>query len=218
MSEQLGLFTAARTTDPETSQVNRDAFVKKASQRDLILLTYEIEWRNYEATFGVWSRTDGGLTDEECGMRTPWKHDSGSTTRRCTQSASVIGSVVPNYANSDSSNRSDTRERVTPDSNSRSARLRRRDVNTLGVFLRKDWRNRAKCSSLPTSIFFPENAQSDRVWDRAREVCASCDVRVECLAFALSYEEPEDRWGMYAGMTPNERNLIRNERMKFRRE
>lgn len=57
----------------------------------------------------------------------------------------------------------------------------------------------------------------DRVWDRAREVCGSCTVRADCLAFALRYEELEDRWGMYAGLTPNERNLIRHERMKFRR-
>jgi hypothetical protein len=83
MSEQLGLFTAARNTDPATSQANRDAFVKKASQRDVILLTYEIEWRNYDATFGVWSRTDGGLTDEECGMKTPWNGSTMYVERVC---------------------------------------------------------------------------------------------------------------------------------------
>lgn len=79
---------------------------------------------------------------------------------------------------------------------------------------RSDWRDRSNCGDLPTSIFFPENAQSDKVWDRARAICSECEVRVECLAFALSYEELEDRWGMYAGLTPNERNLIRNERWK----
>lgn len=64
-------------------------------------------------------------------------------------------------------------------------------------------------------MFFPENAQSDRVWDRARTICGSCPVRSDCLEFALSYEDLEDRWGMYAGLTPNERNLIRNERRKY---
>jgi len=68
MSEQLGLFTAARNTDPATSQANRDAFVKKASQRDLILMTY--------------GRHDG-LTDEECGMNTPWKESTMYVERVC---------------------------------------------------------------------------------------------------------------------------------------
>ena len=66
MSEQPELFFAARNTDPETSQVNRDAFVKKASQRDLILRTYA---RQFETAFG---NNDRGLTDEEAGMKTPW--------------------------------------------------------------------------------------------------------------------------------------------------
>lgn len=67
------------------------------------------------------------------------------------------------------------------------------------------------------SVFFPDSTQSDRVWDHARSICAACEVRKECLEFALRYEELEDRWGMYAGLTPNERNVIRHERMKFRR-
>ena len=83
MSEQLGLFTAARNTDPETSQANRDAFRKKASQRDVILRTY------YESYLGgILSYSDGsdgqkGLTDEECGMATPWKESSMYDERVC---------------------------------------------------------------------------------------------------------------------------------------
>jgi len=74
MSEQLGLFTAARNTDPETSRANRDAFRKKASQRDLILHTYYRERLRYD---------DGGLTDEECGMKTPWKNSTMYVERVC---------------------------------------------------------------------------------------------------------------------------------------
>lgn len=68
MSEQLDLFTAARRTDPATSQANRDAFRKKASQRDVILRTY---YKN------------GELTDEECGMKTPWKESTMYVERVC---------------------------------------------------------------------------------------------------------------------------------------
>lgn len=52
----LPLFASARTTDPETSKANRDAFRAKASQRDVVLSTY--------------SNWPLGLTDEEAGMRT----------------------------------------------------------------------------------------------------------------------------------------------------
>lgn len=79
------------------------------------------------------------------------------------------------------------------------------------------WRDAANCVDLPTSMFFPENTQSDRVWDAARRVCSGCAVRLDCLEFALRYEELEDRWGMYAGLTPNERNLIRAQRARFPR-
>jgi len=67
--DELPLFVAARNTDPATSQVNRDAFVKKANQRDLILMTY--------------SRLAVGLTDEECGMNTGWKDSNMFDQRVC---------------------------------------------------------------------------------------------------------------------------------------
>lgn len=83
MSEQLDLFTAARRTDPATSQANRDAFRKKASQRDVILRTYYDERRKWDDSFETWTNTDGGLTDEECGMKTPWKESTMYVERVC---------------------------------------------------------------------------------------------------------------------------------------
>jgi hypothetical protein len=68
MSEQLGLFTAARRSDPATSQLNRDAFVKKGSQRDRLLWTYY---------------TNAGLTDEQAGMETQWKDTTMFDQRVC---------------------------------------------------------------------------------------------------------------------------------------
>jgi len=78
-----------------------------------------------------------------------------------------------------------------------------------------DWRKRASCVGEPTSVFFPENVQSDKRWDTPRGICEKCPVRSDCLKFVLQWEDQEDRWGMFAGLTPNERNLIRNERRKF---
>lgn len=67
--DELPLFVAARSSDPATSQVNRDAFLKKASQRDLILATY--------------FRVGSGLTDEECGLSTQWKDSNMFDHRVC---------------------------------------------------------------------------------------------------------------------------------------
>jgi hypothetical protein len=83
MSEQLGLFTAARNTDPATSQVNRDAFIKKTSQRDMILMTYK---RHYEDNLLCFpDGTDGaqGLTDEQAGMGTSWLNANMYEYRIC---------------------------------------------------------------------------------------------------------------------------------------
>lgn len=80
--------------------------------------------------------------------------------------------------------------------------------------LSENWQRRAVCVGVDPSIFFPVFAQSDRVWARARVMCAQCPVQPECLEFALQWQDLEDRWGMFAGFTPNERNLIRSERRK----
>jgi WhiB family redox-sensing transcriptional regulator len=82
------------------------------------------------------------------------------------------------------------------------------------VGLSKDWRRQAHCLGIKTAIFFPEFAQSDRAWQNARRICSRCPVRDECLRFALQWDELEDRWGMFAGLTPNERNLVRSQRRK----
>lgn len=80
----------------------------------------------------------------------------------------------------------------------------------------QDWRDQAVCVGVPSTVFFPEMPQMTTAWDVARRLCGSCPVREKCLEFALRYEDLEDRWGMYGGLTPNERNLIRNERRKWR--
>jgi len=43
-------------------------------------------------------------------------------------------------------------------------------------------------------------------------------VTKECLLFALQWEDLEDRWGMFGGLTPNERNLTRSARRKWQGE
>lgn len=40
---------------------------------------------------------------------------------------------------------------------------------------------------------------------RAKAICGSCLVRDECLAYALATELPYLRFGIWGGMTPEER-------------
>ena len=43
---------------------------------------------------------------------------------------------------------------------------------------RPDWQSRAQCRGMGTNVFFPSLGVSTAA---ARAVCASCEVRVECL-------------------------------------
>lgn len=50
-------------------------------------------------------------------------------------------------------------------------------------------------------MFFPEPGQAQAAKD-AKAICANCEVRAECLRFALSLPGP----GIYGGMTARERS------------
>ena len=71
---------------------------------------------------------------------------------------------------------------------------------------RLDWKERAACRDLDTSLFFPES-ESDA--DEAKKVCATCPVREACLEFALVTRQNDGIWG---GLTETERRRIRRRR------
>jgi len=68
---------AARNSDPATSKVNRDAFYKKMSQRDLILMTYH-HYKQHDFT-----EFANGMTDEEVGKHTTRMGESFFDLRIC---------------------------------------------------------------------------------------------------------------------------------------
>lgn len=84
----------------------------------------------------------------------------------------------------------------------------------LATELVADWRARAACSGYPNSLFFPVSEQDDRQIAQAKEVCASCPVAEECLAYAL---ETNQRSGIWAGTTEWERKSIRRKWLAERR-
>ena len=65
------------------------------------------------------------------------------------------------------------------------------------------WQERALCAQTDPEAFFPEKGGSTR---EAKKVCVSCDVRPECLEYALEHDE---RFGIWGGMSERERRRLK---------
>lgn len=65
------------------------------------------------------------------------------------------------------------------------------------------WQDRALCAQTDPEAFFPEKGGSTR---EAKKVCASCDVRSECLEYAL---ENDERFGIWGGLSERERRKLK---------
>jgi WhiB family redox-sensing transcriptional regulator len=69
------------------------------------------------------------------------------------------------------------------------------------------WRDRALCAEVDPELFFPETGESP---DPAKRVCRACEVRAECLDYALDRGE---RFGVWGGLSVGERlDLARQRR------
>ena len=65
------------------------------------------------------------------------------------------------------------------------------------------WQQHALCAQTDPEAFFPEKGGSTR---EAKAVCQSCQVREECLEYALANDE---RFGIWGGMSERERRRLR---------
>jgi WhiB family redox-sensing transcriptional regulator len=65
------------------------------------------------------------------------------------------------------------------------------------------WQGRALCAQTDPEAFFPEKGGSTR---EAKKVCASCEVRAECLEYALANDE---RFGIWGGLSERERRKLK---------
>ncbi|MGH8932845.1 MAG: WhiB family transcriptional regulator [Egibacteraceae bacterium] len=81
---------------------------------------------------------------------------------------------------------------------------------------RRDWRDRASCLDEDPELFFPIGTTGPAVEqiDQAKAVCARCEVRGECLEWALQTRQDAGVWG---GMTEDERRAFRRSRQRKRR-
>lgn len=67
----------------------------------------------------------------------------------------------------------------------------------------QEWQERALCAQTDPEAFFPEKGGSTR---EAKQICNSCDVRSECLEYALGHDE---RFGIWGGLSERERRRLK---------
>jgi WhiB family redox-sensing transcriptional regulator len=65
------------------------------------------------------------------------------------------------------------------------------------------WQERALCAQTDPEAFFPEKGGSTR---EAKRVCLGCEVRAECLEYALLNDE---RFGIWGGLSERERRRMK---------
>lgn len=71
-----------------------------------------------------------------------------------------------------------------------------------------EWSEAAACKGDP--IFEEKGTAAEK---EQKKVCAWCEVRPECLDYALAFPEPDLVWG---GHNPKERSALRKGRFLFR--
>ena len=70
----------------------------------------------------------------------------------------------------------------------------------------QEWQERALCAQTDPEAFFPEKGGSTR---EAKRICAGCEVRAECLEYALANDE---RFGIWGGLSERERRRLKLQR------
>jgi len=73
----------------------------------------------------------------------------------------------------------------------------------LNIIAPPEWTTDALCAQVDPELFYPESGAPNR---DAKRVCGRCEVRAECLAYALANRE---RFGVWGGTTERERRRMR---------
>jgi WhiB family redox-sensing transcriptional regulator len=77
------------------------------------------------------------------------------------------------------------------------------NLSSLEELDQPDWQERALCAQTDPEAFFPEKGGSTR---EAKRICAGCEVRAECLEYALAFDE---RFGIWGGLSERERRRLK---------
>ena len=80
-----------------------------------------------------------------------------------------------------------------------------------------DWRSRSACLDEDPELFFPIGNTGPAILqiEEAKQVCRRCEVREQCLAWALEAGQDHGVWG---GLSEDERRALkcRNARARIR--
>jgi WhiB family redox-sensing transcriptional regulator len=68
------------------------------------------------------------------------------------------------------------------------------------------WQDYANCRGADADLFFPERGASTR---KAKAICNACEVKGECLDYAIVNGE---KFGIWGGMSERERRRVRRQR------
>jgi len=76
-----------------------------------------------------------------------------------------------------------------------------------------EWVHRARCKDEDPELFFPVGTAAPALAqiDAAKAVCARCDVRAECLDWAMTTGQDAGVWG---GLSEEERRALRRARRR----
>ena len=70
-----------------------------------------------------------------------------------------------------------------------------------------EWHEHAACRDTDPELFVPEQPSREQV-EAAKQICARCPVRAECLADVMPWERPGHRHGVAGGLSGNEREQL----------
>lgn len=77
------------------------------------------------------------------------------------------------------------------------------DFDGLFETIEDQWQDRALCAQTDPEAFFPEKGGSTR---EAKRICQGCEVKAECLEYALHNDE---RFGIWGGLSERERRRLK---------
>lgn len=75
-----------------------------------------------------------------------------------------------------------------------------------GLLIEADWPDKAACKGADADLFFPERGASTR---KAKAICAACEVKGECLDYAI---EMGEKFGIWGGLNERDRRKVRKGR------